>query len=136
MECHPLDATTGTAQVKKSGFKSRGKPLSAKKPMNRTSKKRRDYRSSDEGRAGTAYMLAVKQLPCCVCGAPGPSDAHHVIHDRFSARKASDFDTVPLCKRHHQDGPDAIHNGKESWRAKYGRDYDYIEETREKVRDL
>jgi len=33
---------------------------------------------------------------------------------------------IPLCKLHHQDGPDAIHNGKASWVEKYGDDYAYL----------
>jgi hypothetical protein len=33
---------------------------------------------------------------------------------------------IPLCKAHHQDGPDAIHNGKASWVEKYGEDHKYL----------
>lgn len=76
------------------------------------------------------YMMAVKQLPCAVCGAPPPSDAHHVICGRYGSRKTSDFDVIPLCKSHHQDGPEAIHNGKASWVEKHGPDYAYIEKVR------
>lgn len=78
-------------------------------------------------------MRRVKMLPCCICGLAGPSDAHHPIHDRYSSAKRSGFDVIPLCKLHHQDGPEAIHNGKETWRKKHGADYEYIEETRKKV---
>lgn len=77
------------------------------------------------------YLEAVKSLPCAVCGAPPPSDAHHCIHDRFGTRKVSDLDAIPLCKRHHQWGPEAIHSGKESWRKKHGPDWGFIEQTRE-----
>lgn len=110
--------------------------LSKPKPMRQVSAKKRAYRRSKEGQEALEYLRKVKQLPCAVCGAPPVSDAHHVCHDRFGTRKASDFDVIPLCKAHHQDGPLAIHNGKESWRQKYGNDYDYIAETREKVRQL
>lgn len=79
------------------------------------------------------YLGKVKMLPCCVCGHPPPSDAHHPIHDRFGTLKAADKDAVPLCKPHHQWGPDAIHNGKKSWREKHGPDHGYIEETRRLV---
>ena len=125
--------------MKRSGFTQRNTELkrtafSAKpKHMKQVSDKKRAYRASDEGKEATAYMSKVKQLPCAVCGADGPSDAHHVIHDRFGSRKSSDFDVIPLCKRHHQDGPAAIHNGKETWRQKYGSDYDYIDQTRKAV---
>ena len=78
-----------------------------------------------------AYMAAVKSLPCCVCGKPGPSDAHHPICGRYSFRRAPDADAIPLCKRHHQNGPDAIHNGKEGWVARFGPDTRYIKRTRQ-----
>lgn len=128
--------------MKRSGFKQRSSSLkrtpftSNPKPVKQVSDKKRAYRASKEGKEAMRYMGKVKQLPCAVCLAPPPSDAHHVCHDRFGTRKASDFDVIPLCKRHHQDGPDAIHNGKKTWRKRFGADYDYIEQTREKVRQI
>lgn len=81
----------------------------------------------ERGTARTkAHLAAVKALPCVICGKPGPSDAHHVICDRYGTRKASDFETIPLCKTCHQHGPDAIHNGKASWVEKHGPDYSYL----------
>lgn len=76
--------------------------------------------------AAKRHIEAVKALACVICGRDGPSDAHHVICGRYGQRKASDFDVILLCKAHHQDGPDAIHNGKESWVAKFGADHDYL----------
>ena len=73
-----------------------------------------------------AHLARVKQLPCVICCSPGPSDAHHVFCGRFGSTKASDFEVIPLCKAHHQDGPDAIHNGKASWVEKYGEDHKYL----------
>ena len=73
-----------------------------------------------------AHIYRVKQLPCVICGKPGPSDAHHVICDRYGQRKSSDFDIIPLCKEHHQHGPEAIHNGKKSWARKHGPDHAYL----------
>lgn len=107
--------------------------LTAKARMHKVSGKRKEYRASDEGKAAMAYMGEVKKLPCAVCGAPGPSDAHHCFHNRYGSRKSSDYDVIPLCKRHHTDGPEAIHNGKETWRQKHGSDYDYIAATREAI---
>lgn len=78
-----------------------------------------------------ARLARVKQLPCVICKAPPPSDAHHCIHDRHGQRKAPDAETIPLCKAHHQDGPDAIHNGKRTWREKYGPDHSYLKEVDE-----
>ena len=95
--------------------------------------------------ADMAYMRAVKQLPCCVCGAPPPSDAHHCTHrpldgephaytlEPAAGRRSGDRDTIPLCKCHHQTGPEAIHNGKASWRMKHGPDFGFIPATRAAV---
>lgn len=73
-----------------------------------------------------AHIAAVKSLPCVICRKHGPSDAHHIICDRYGQRKASDLDVIPLCKAHHQDGPEAIHNGKASWVEKHGPDHSYL----------
>ena len=107
-----------------------------RKGMRKVSAKKAAYRASSEGKAAMEYIGLVKQLPCAVCGAAGPSDAHHVFHGRYGTRRASDFDVIPLCKRHHQDGPEAIHNIKETWAARHGPDYSYIEQTRKLVGDL
>ena len=77
------------------------------------------------GKAGKDHMAKVASLPCVICGY-WPVQVHHVICGRFSQAKASDFQTIPLCPQHHTDGPDAIHNGKESWVEKYGEDTDYL----------
>jgi hypothetical protein len=73
-------------------------------------------------------LARVKQLPCVICGAPPPSDAHHCIGGRYSQRKAPDSMTIPLCKADHQDGPYAIHNDKAGWEARNGKDTDYLAE--------
>lgn len=114
-------------------YQKTGRKPKSRKPMNRVSEKRRKHRASPEGQAALEYMGKVKQLPCCVCGAPAPSDAHHCYHGRYGSRRSSDFDVIPLCKAHHQDGPEAIHNAKETWAVKHGPDYSYIEQTRKLV---
>lgn len=79
--------------------------------------------------AAKAHLAKVKSMPCVICRKPGPSDAHHVFHGRYGSRKVSDFETIPLCKFHHQDGPDAIHNDKAGWLERYGPDYGYLTST-------
>lgn len=48
------------------------------------------------------HMKLIKELPCCLCGASAPSDAHHILLGRIPGRKAHDFCTIPLCKSCHQ----------------------------------
>lgn len=76
-------------------------------------------------REGKAHMARVAQLPCVICGAR-PAEVHHVICGRYSQRKASDFEVIPLCVHHHRIGPLAIHNNKSAWRDRYGADHDYL----------
>ena len=72
-----------------------------------------------------AHIEAVKRLPCVICAKPGPSDAHHVFHGRYGARKASDFETIPLCRNHHQ-GADGIHTNKTLWADRFGFDHEFL----------
>jgi hypothetical protein len=83
--------------------------------------------TASEKRAGKEWMAKVKQLPCVICNAPPPSDVHHCIHDRYSQKRASDFEVIPLCKMHHQSNPHAIHTNKRLWREKHGADYTYLD---------
>ena len=76
--------------------------------------------------AGLEHMRRVKQLPCVICQALPPSDCHHCISGRYGSRRASDFETISLCKIHHQDGPEAIHQDKRGWEARHGPDTDYL----------
>ena len=89
-------------------------------------------------------LAALHDMPCCVCHKFGmvqtsPTTAHHVICGRFSQKKASDDETIPLCDDHHQGmwGNDpaklAIHKGKESWVREYGEDTEYLEWTDEQL---
>lgn len=76
------------------------------------------------------HIEAVKALPCIVCDTPPPSDAHHVICGRYGQRRAGDDETIPLCKRHHQWGPEAIHENKRAWVERHGPDHGYLDEVR------
>ncbi len=114
--------------MKRSPPLKRGKPLRAKTRMQAVSTKRRKHRTSKEGQAEAAYMSAVKQLPCVICGFDGGCDAHHVQSGRYGKSKASDFDTIPLCIwcHRHEYGPGAYHYNKAEWEALHGPDYAYV----------
>ena len=75
--------------------------------------------------AAKAHMARVSACRCAVCGRPGPSEVHHCICGRFGMRKASDFDTIPLCYECHR-GPQGIHAGKASWVMANGLDTDFL----------
>jgi len=61
------------------------------------------------------HMFRVKELPCAVCGASGPSDAHHILEGRTPGRKSPDWLTIPLCKDCHQGSHNGIHGQRRIW---------------------
>lgn len=54
------------------------------------------------------HLARVKSLPCSVCDAPGPSDAHHVKQHR-------QYTCVALCKECHQSSILGWHGQKRAW---------------------
>lgn len=94
--------------------------------------------------AGKRHMARVAALGCVVCRNEGlgvtPASAHH-INCATMGRKADDFETIPLCPVHHQDGDGterfkghiAAHKGLESFEARYGTEQEFLEQT---LRDL
>jgi hypothetical protein len=54
------------------------------------------------------HLAAVKEMPCGVCGAAGPSDAHHID-------QGQQFLCIPLCKDCHQGSHNGIHGRKAIW---------------------
>jgi hypothetical protein len=77
------------------------------------------------------YMGWVAMLPCVCCRRYGVQ-VHHPIHGRFAQRKASDNETIPLCPQHH----DELHHSPDAWKALFGLDTDYIEQTRKAVAQM
>jgi hypothetical protein len=54
------------------------------------------------------HLANVKSLPCSVCDAPGPSDAHHIKQHR-------QYTCVALCKDCHQGSILGWHGQKRAW---------------------
>ena len=54
------------------------------------------------------HLERVKELPCSVCDAPGPSDAHHI-------EQSLQFCVVALCKECHQGPVMGWHGQKRAW---------------------
>lgn len=54
------------------------------------------------------HVALVKELPCSVCGASGPSDAHHI-------KQGSHYTVVALCKSCHQGSMMGWHGQKRAW---------------------
>jgi len=55
-----------------------------------------------------AWVGMVKEQPCSVCEAPGPSDAHHI-------KQGLHYTVVALCKSCHQGSMMGWHGQKRAW---------------------
>ena len=54
------------------------------------------------------HLRRIKELPCSVCDAPGPSDAHHI-------EQGLQYTCVALCKDCHQGSLLGWHGQKRAW---------------------
>lgn len=72
-------------------------------------------RSTAISAAASRHMARVKELPCGVCGASGPSHAHHMLAGRIPGRKSPDWLTMPLCDDCHQGSHNGIHGERRMW---------------------
>jgi hypothetical protein len=75
-----------------------------------------------------AYVGLVKLLPCSVCEAPGPSDAHHIKQNR-------QYTVVALCKSCHQGSKMGWHGEKRAWAIAKMDELDALNKTVENVVD-
>lgn len=58
-----------------------------------------------------AHLARVKELPCSVCGADGPSEAHHI-------NQGQQYTCVALCTDCHRGSRNGWHGQKSMWRIK------------------
>jgi hypothetical protein len=73
-----------------------------------------------------AYIGLVKELPCSVCDASGPSDAHHI-------EQKLQFCVVALCKDCHQGSMMGWHGQKRMWKIKKMDELDALDVTIQRV---
>lgn len=72
------------------------------------------------------HIRRVKELPCSVCDAPGPSDAHHIKQNR-------QYTVVALCKDCHQGSAMGWHGQKRMWAIKKMDELDALNVTVERL---
>ena len=82
---------------------------------------------------GREYMGKVAQLPCAICGVYGVH-VHHIRTGIGMGRRASYFDTLPLCQEHHQ-GKSGIHGmGRKAWELHHGiTELQLLKQTKERL---
>lgn len=75
------------------------------------------------------HLGRVKELPCSVCDAPGPSDAHHFKQHR-------QYTCIALCKDCHQGSHNGIHGRKAMWNVMHMDEVDALNITLERLFNL
>lgn len=92
-------------------------------------------------KAEKQHLDDVAQLGCIVCRnlghGPTPAEVHH-IRSGQGLKRASHYDTIPLCPYHHRIGGygEAFHAGPEIWQRKYGPEIVLLKQTRIELRQL
>ena len=56
------------------------------------------------------HVESLKAMPCGVCQAPGPSEAHELEQGRW-------FTSIPLCADCHRGGFNGIHGQARIWKV-------------------
>jgi cytochrome c5 len=64
----------------------------------------------------------VKRMPCSVCDAPGPSDAHHI-------KQGQHWTVVSLCKACHQGPILGWHGQRAAWNVRKMDEIDALSNT-------
>lgn len=57
-----------------------------------------------------AHVGMIKDMPCAVCEAPPPCDAHEIEQGKW-------FLSVPLCRDCHMGSENGIHGRKTMWKV-------------------
>ena len=123
-----------TGPMRRTAFKS------TPKRMKQRSGKPKARKSASGPLEDAKHLDNVREGPCCTCGVDGPVDPHHCkdkppagndiyVYCPGYGETSADRDAIPLCRYCH----DLYHRHKAEFHARYGKDYEYIAETRERL---
>ena len=80
------------------------------------------------------WLNRVAELGCIICRRP--AEIHHIGNGTLGKR-ASNFETIPLCPEHHRTGGHgvAVHAGRRTWEAIYGTEKGLLERVRQMIEE-
>lgn len=87
------------------------------------------------------HLGRLAALGCIVCVRAGfgesPAEIHHPRSLAGMSQKASHFDAIPLCTRHHRTGGFgvAIHAGQKTWEQNHGTEAELLADVRRRLGD-
>lgn len=84
------------------------------------------------------HMHRVRSLGCIICGRP--PEVHHITNGTMG-KKASHYETIPLCFNHHSAQTplpfgESVHKGTKSFEAKYGTQEELLKRTLERLNNI
>jgi hypothetical protein len=85
------------------------------------SKNKKPMRVSEE-----EHVARIKSMPCVVCDASAPSDAHELDQGQW-------FTAIPLCRDCHQGGFNGIHGQARIWAVKKMTELSALNETLRRI---
>lgn len=81
------------------------------------------------------YLNRVASIGCIVCCnldlGETPSEIHHIGNGAM-AKRASNYEIIPLCHIHHRTGDNgvAVHSGRKSFEANFGTEQELLEQVK------
>ena len=83
------------------------------------------------------HLNSIQSLGCIICESIGlgnrSAEIHHVKDHCGMGRKASHFETIPLCPEHHRHGPDAYHVSPKEFTEKYGTQRELLQKVQDEL---
>lgn len=92
-------------------------------------------------KAEKLHLSRVAGLGCIVCrnqyGQRTPAAIHHIRAGQGLGQRASNFEVIPLCSLHHQNGGYgvAIHAGQKKWESLHGTELELLAQVRRLLND-
>jgi hypothetical protein len=102
-ECDPSEAAAGLSGAQRT-VPALARPVD-RGPVEREPQTLREYLRilyGDVPARSLRYLEWIRTLPCCVCGMPGQSEAHHEPPKGIGGGHSTDYDAVPLCLGDHR----------------------------------
>ena len=72
------------------------------------------------------YVDKIKAMPCAICDAPGPSEAHEIEQGFW-------FLSIPLCPDCHRGGRKGIHGQRMMWNVMKQTETSALNQTLERI---
>lgn len=72
------------------------------------------------------HMARIKAMPCAVCDAPPPSEAHHIT-------QRTAFSAIPLCPECHRGDVLGLHGQRRAWAVRKMTEDDALYRTVERL---